>query len=59
MLSDSEEFMNHYVENIEHITLLGNGNEKLSKVDKKVEILEERNKELEDKLADLKERHDK
>ena len=45
--------MNEYVENIEQYTLLGNG-KKLNNVDKRVEKLEEQNKQSIGHIGDLK-----
>jgi len=50
---DPDEFALEYVENIEQYTLLGNG-KKLGIVDKRVEKLEEQNKQLIEHIGDLK-----
>lgn len=59
VFDDPDEFKKEYVENIEQFTLLGNGGQKLNKVDKKVEKLEQQNNDLIEQLADTNKRLDK
>ena len=56
ILNDEYRFAKEYSEKIESLTLLGNGNNKISKVDKRVSDLEELNKNLVSELAKNNER---
>ena len=53
LFNDIEEFAKYYSEKIEILTLLGNGNRKLTKIDKEVDKIKIENEALKDKLADL------
>lgn len=55
ILNDSYKLAKYYSDKIESLTLLGNGNKRISKVDKRVEDLEIRNKGLERTVEELKE----
>lgn len=54
ILNDSYKLAKFYSEKIEILTLLGNGNRKITEVDKRVENLEIRNKGLEQTIKELK-----
>jgi len=58
ILSDSYKLAKFYSEKIEAITFLGNGNQKISKVDKRVEQLENLNKSLVTELDKTNEKLD-
>ena len=52
ILNDDYKLAKFYSEKIESLTLLGNGNRKITQVDKRVEKLEQRNKDLIEQLAE-------
>ena len=56
ILNDSYALAKFYNEKIESLTLLGNGNRKINKVDKRVNDLEELNKKLVEQLANSNKR---
>ena len=58
ILNDSYKLAKFYSEKVEPITLLGNGNQKISKVDKRVESLEQLNKSLVSELDNTNEKLD-
>jgi len=48
-----QEFAEYYIEKIEPILLLGNGNRKITKLDREIEKIKIENEALKDKLTDL------
>jgi len=59
ILNDSYKLAEYYSEKIEVLTLLGNGNRKINKVDKRVNDLEELNKKLVEQLAETNKKVDR
>lgn len=53
IFDDLEQFMEYYIEKINDLTTLGNGNAKYKKVSEEIEVLKNENKDLNLKLNDL------